>query len=91
MSKFKESWQQRTALEKVLLVVRIVCAVAIIVLALLSLLQIWIGAALIYMPLSAVLMLLQAYENRKNDKTVLFVSLGTAVFILGVWLFLLLR
>ena len=89
MNKIKERWNQRTTSEKIVWIIGMVCSVSVVVLAMLSLLRVWPGAAYAYMPLCVVVMLVQAFENRKKDKTVLFISLGTAVFIAAVWLFVL--
>lgn len=89
MSNRKEQWQQRTAFEKILWIIGIICSISVIVLALLGIFKIWPNAGYAYMPLCVVLMLIQAYENRKKSKTVLFTSLGTALFIAAMWLFVL--
>ena len=89
MNKIKEQWQQRTPFEKILWVVGMVCSVSVVVLALLALFNVWPNAGYAYMPLCVVMMLIQAFENRKKSKVVLFTSLGTAFFIAAVWLFVL--
>lgn len=86
MNKIKERWNQRTTLEKIVWCIGMGCSVSVVVLALLALFDVWPNAGYAYMPLCAVLMLIQAFENRKKDKFVLFISLGTAVFITIVWL-----
>lgn len=89
MSTIKERWNQRTLFEKIIWITGMVCSITIITLALLALFDIWPNAGYAYMPLCVVLMLIQAYENRKKSKAVLFTSLGTALFIAAVWLFVL--
>ena len=89
MNKIKEQWQQRTALEKIAWIVGMVCAVGVLILAMLALFNVWPNAGYAYMPLCVVLMLVQAFENRKKSKVVLYSSLGTAIFIAAVWLFVL--
>ena len=89
MNKLKEQWQQRSVLEKAVWIIGMLCAVSVVVMALLALFDVWPNAGYAYMPLCVVLMLVQAFENRKKSKTVLIFSLGTALFIAAVWLFVL--
>ena len=67
--------------EKLVLVIGMLCSVSVIVLACLQLFQIWESAATIYMPLTAVLMLVQAFENRKKSRPLAIFSLCVAGFI----------
>lgn len=81
MNKTKERWAQKTKFEKLLFVTGMVCSVSVITLALLQLLGVWEDAIQVYMPLVALLMLVQALENWKRSRTVAIVSLCASIFV----------
>ena len=73
--------KEKTIGDKIVTVLTMVCSVAIIVLALLQLTGVWESAIYVFEPLMGVVMLLQAYRCRKNQRSVAILSLCTAVFI----------
>ena len=74
-------WQQKTPFGKLLTVTGIACSVAVIVLALLQLLGVWSDAVRVYMPLTALVMLIQAVENWKRNRTVAVINLCASIFV----------
>lgn len=89
MSKLKENWSKMLWYEKTLFIIGMATAVSVVILALLQLFGVWKDAGYVYMPLMAVNMLVQAFENRKRSKGVMFLSLGVAAFITVVWVLVL--
>lgn len=88
--KFRESWAQRTWYEKAAFVVGMPCAVAVIVLAMLQLVNVWENSVYLYTPLSALLMAVQGTENLRKSRKLAIFSYGVAVFLLLVFLLILL-
>ena len=86
MGKIRENWEQQLWYEKIIFIVGMLCAVSTIVLALLSLLDIWEDAGYVYIPLLAVLMLVQAFENRRRSRGLVILNLCVAAFISIVWI-----
>ena len=70
-----------SALHKVVFVISIISSLAVIVLAVLQIFDIWNQAINISMPLMGVTMLCQAYMQWNNSRKVAYFSLGTAAFI----------
>ena len=89
MSKIKEEWTRKLWYEKVIFVIGMMTAVTVVVLALLQLFNVWEDAAYLYMPMMAVLMLVQAFDNRKKSRGLVILSLSVAAFIGLVWILLL--
>ena len=85
MSTLKENWSTKLWYERIIFVAGLLSSVAVVVLAVLQLCNICPNAAYAYLPLMAVTMLSQAYENRKRSKFVAYSSVGTAAFLLAVW------
>ena len=81
MKQTNTRWQQKSPLGKLLTVTGIACSVAVIVLALLQLLGVWEDAVRVYMPLTALVMLIQAVENWKQNRTAAVINLCAAIFI----------
>lgn len=75
-------WKEKTLADKIATGIVLICSVLVIVLALLQLLNVWRDAAFAYMPLLCVIMLGQAYSNRKTNRSVAVESLVAAVIIL---------
>lgn len=88
--KFRESWSQRTWYEKAAFVIGMPCAVAVIVLAMLQLVNVWENSVYLYTPLSALLMAVQGTENLRKSRKLAIFSYGVAVFLLLVFLLILL-
>jgi hypothetical protein len=85
MSGLKDNWKQKLWYERIIFIAGLLCSVAVLVLAVLQLCDVWNDAAYAYMPLMAITMLSQAYENRNRSKGVAVFSLGTAIFSLVSW------
>ena len=85
MSGLKDNWKQKRWYERIIFIAGLLCSVAVLVLAVLQLCDVWSDAAYAYMPLMSITMLSQAYEHRKKNKGVAWFSLGTAIFIFVVW------
>lgn len=84
-------WKEKTLLMKFLFVVRLITSSIALVLATLQLVGVLENAACLYIPLIGVTMIIQAAEYMKKDKTVAYISLGAAVFIFAVTIFILLN
>lgn len=89
MGKLKENWNNKLWYEKIIFVIGMVCSVGAIVLAILQLCNVWEDSAYVYIPMMAVLMLVQAFDNRKKSRDLVILSLGVAVFISIVWFLIL--
>lgn len=70
-----------SALHKVVFVISIISSLAVVVLAVLQIFDIWNQAINISMPLMGVTMLCQAYMQWNNSRKVAYFSLGVAAFI----------
>lgn len=82
MNRLISLWKKKSTAEKILSVVGIVCSVSAIVLAVLQLAGVWENAGYVYLPLIAVLMLIQTVESWRQNKTIAILSLCAAVLIL---------
>lgn len=81
MRKVSYVWSQKQKYEKVLSVMGIICSVSIIILAFMQIFGIWKTAANIFEPLLGILLLIQAIQNWKKNKSVAIFSLCVAIFI----------
>lgn len=61
-------------------IVRIIISVAIVVLALLQLLNVWENAAYVYIPLMGIMMVIQGIQEWKRSRGLAIFSLCTAAF-----------
>jgi hypothetical protein len=77
----KTEWKDKPLLEKVVSVSVIVISVAIIVLAVLQLFDLWYDAGYVYVPLSGINLLLQAYMQWKPNRKIAIFSIGAAVVV----------
>lgn len=89
MGKLKENWNNKLWYEKIIFVIGMVCSVGVIVLAILKLCNVWEDSAYVYMPMMVAVLLMQAFENRKRSRGLMFFSLGVAAFISIVWIWVL--
>ncbi len=89
MKKLKEIWQQRTWYENAASIIGIPCSLAVVILAVLQLAGVWENAAYVYMPLTGIVLLTQAVQNWRKQRSVAIFSLCTAAFILAVAVFIL--
>ncbi len=77
-----EKWESQSTGKKLLTGLRIVLALTVVVLALLSLLGVWENAAYVYMPLTGLELLLQAVAFWKQSRVTSVINLGSAAFVL---------
>ena len=89
MKQSNTRWQQKSPFEKLLTITSITCSIAVIVLALLQLLGIWNDAVRVYMPLTALVMLIQAKELWNKSRTAAIINLCTAIFVAAVCILIL--
>lgn len=89
MGKLKDNWNKKLWYEKIVFVIGMVTAVSVILLALLQLFNVWENSGYVYMPMSALLMLVQAFDNRKRSRKLMISSLCVAAFIGIVWILVL--
>lgn len=86
MKKFKENWRKLLWYEKVLHIIGFFAAIGAIVFPLLDLLGVCDSAPMVYIPLLAVLMLIQAFENRSRSRKLMIFSLCSGIFIAICWI-----
>ena len=89
MKQSNTRWQQKSPFEKALTITSITCSIAVIVLALLQLLGVWNDAVRVYMPLTALVMLIQAKELWNKSRTAAIINLCTAIFVAAVCILIL--
>ena len=82
MNRLVSLWKKKSTAEKILSAVGIVCSVSVIVLAVLQLVGVWENAGYAYLPLIAVLMLIQTVQYWRQSKPTAILSLCAAVLIL---------
>lgn len=75
-------WKEKSTRAKISGVAVMICSVLIIILATLQLLGVWKDAALAYMPLSAVNMLLFTVSYWKTSRSAAVFNLIAAIFVL---------
>ena len=68
MSGLKENWKQKLWYERIIFIAGLLSCVAVVVLSVLQICDVWNDAAYAYMPLMSITMLSQAYEHRKKNK-----------------------
>ena len=89
MEKLKENWNKKLWYEKIIFIIGMASAVSAVILALLQFLEVWADAIYVYMPLTAVYLLENAFENRKRSRTLTISTLGVVAFITVVWILIL--
>ena len=77
----KTEWKDKPLLEKVVSISVIVVSVAIIVLAVLQLFDLWYDAGYVYIPLMGINLLLQAYMQWKPNRKIAIFNLCAAVVV----------
>lgn len=83
MNRLAAIWKQKTTAGKVLSAIGFVCSLSVIVLAMLQLAGVWADAGFLYLPLLAVLMLIQAAQYRRKSRSTVILSLCAAAVILA--------
>ncbi len=84
-----KEWNKKTLFEKVISIVGVIISITIIILAFLQIFNVWRNSIYVYEPLLGILMLIQAVQNWKKNKTVAYISLFASIFILVVSLYML--
>ena len=75
--------------EKIVFFTGIGCTVGVFALALLQLLGVIRSSSLLYLPLTALMMLTQAFENRKKKRKLAIFSLCAGIFVGICWVLIL--
>lgn len=89
MAKRKSHRSYRTWCEIAIHTIGLVCTVGVFALAVLQLLGFWKRSSVLYLPLTALLMLVQAYEHRKRNRKLAIFSLVAGIFVGICWLLIL--
>ena len=76
-----KDWNKKTAPFKILTIVGLIISVTIIVLSFIQIFNVWDKAINVFEPLLGVLMIIQAIENWKANKSIAYFSLFVAIFI----------
>ena len=84
----KDAWGQESTGKKVLSITSVICSIIIIVLAGMQILGIWENAVNVFEPLLGVVLLIQAIQNWKKNKSVAIVNLCASIFIFLVAIFI---
>ena len=66
---------------KTVSVISIVSSIAVLVLAIMQIFDIWSEAAKLYVPMLAVIMLCKAYTEWHKERKIAYITLGVAIFI----------
>ena len=77
----KPKWKDAPLLHKIITTVSVLVSLAVVVLAVLQIFDVWKQAINILMPLMGVTMLCQAYMQWNTSRKAAYFSIGTAVFI----------
>lgn len=76
-----KDWDKKTIPFKILSIIGLIISITIIVLAILQIFNVWDKAINVFEPLLGVLMIIQAIENWKTNKSTAYFSLFVALFI----------
>lgn len=76
-----KDWNKKTVPFKILTIFGLIISVTIVVLSFIQIFNVWDNAINVFEPLLGVLMIIQAIENWKSNKTIAYFSLFVAVFI----------
>lgn len=83
-----KDWKQKTIFMKILTIVGIIISITIVILAFMQIFNVWHRAIYLMEPLLGVLMLIQTIENWKTNKVSAYCSLGAAIFVFAVAVFI---
>lgn len=75
------TFKNMTVTEKIVSVSTIICSLAIVVLAILQIFDVWSDAGFVYLPLMAVNLILQAIREWKKNRSVAIVSICAAFIV----------
>lgn len=73
-------WNKKTIFSKILTILRLIISITIIFLALMQIFNVWDKAINVFEPLLGVLMLIQAIENWKTNRSTAYFLLFVAIF-----------
>lgn len=76
-----KDWNKKTISSKILTIFGLIISITIIVLALMQIFNVWDKAINVFEPLLGVLMLIQAIENWKTNRSTAYFSLFVAIFL----------
>ena len=76
-----KDWNKKTIPFKILTIFGLIISITIVVLALMQIFNVWDKAINVFEPLLGVLMIIQAIENWKTNRTTAYLSLFVAIFI----------
>lgn len=76
-----KDWNKKTIPFKILTILGLIISVTIIVLSFIQIFNVWDKAINVFEPLLGVLMMIQAIENWKANKSKAYFSLFVAIFI----------
>lgn len=82
MNGFKNRWNAMNFLERICTAVGLPCSIAVVVLAILQLTQVWQDAAYAYLPLMCITSLIQMVRFWKTARTTAVISLCAAAILL---------
>lgn len=77
----KKRWNEKTSIEKVLVIMRIVISIIVMVAAIIQLLGVWDKAINIAVPLLGILMIVQSIQEWKTSRGVAILGICSAIFI----------
>lgn len=77
----KSKWKDMPLLHKVVMIASMLISLAVIVLAILQIFDIWTRAVNVVVPLTGVTMLCQAYTQWNISRKVAYFSIGVAIFV----------
>ncbi len=66
---------------KIVNLISIVSSIAVLVLAIMQIFDIWSQSANLYVPMLGVVMLCKAYTEWHKDRKIAYISLGVAIFV----------
>lgn len=77
----KTNWKETPLLSKLTTICSIIVAIAVVILAILQIFDVWATAPYLYIPLMGIHLLLQTYTQWKSNRGVAIFSLCAAGFI----------
>ena len=77
----KSKWKNIPLSHKIITTISIIASIAVIVLAILQIFDIWNQSINICIPLMGITMLCQAYNQWNTSRKIAYFSIGTAIFV----------
>lgn len=85
-----KDWNKKTLPFKILTILGLIISITIIALAFMQIFNVWDKAINVFEPLLGILMIIQAIENWKTNRSTAYFSLFVAIFIFVVAIIILL-